>query len=276
MSWQQFQSINEVLRFEFERKTKRNTRYSLRAFARDIGLTPAHLNEILKGRSGLSEHKAEEVLSRLGATESEGEWFRLLVQKNYARDGHTRKVASTAMSKILTSRRKSTSVRREKFRLVSRWYHFAILELFSLKDFEPNAKSISAHLGISLTMAADALNNLVCANLVEKDVFGRLQITHSDSEVSSPQPEEAIRNYHREILTLAYDSINLSTDRRELGALTLAVRRNDFDSAIKRIREFRQSFNREFGVDREGDDVLCLSVQLFPLTKPGGSSESKN
>ena len=93
---------------------------------------------------------------------------------------------------------------------------------------------------------------------------------------SSPQRDDSIRAYHKQILALATESVNLSNEERELGALSLAVRTSDFERAKQRIREFRQNFNREFGVDRDGDEVFCLSVQFFPLTRSGGPRETES
>jgi len=42
-----------------------NARYSLRAFARDIGLAPSKTSEILAGKKGLGEARAESVADRL-------------------------------------------------------------------------------------------------------------------------------------------------------------------------------------------------------------------
>lgn len=274
MSWNQFLKVEEILRFEYERRIVRNPRYSMRAFSRDIGLTPAHLNEIMKGRSGLSEHKAAVVLQSLKATESEADWFRLLVQKNFSRTSQTRKRAQKTVHDLMKWRQKFTTVKRENFRLVSRWYHFGILEAFALKSFTPDAEAIASRFGVSRETARQALADLLNAGLIEKDGFGRLQLNHTNSEVSSVQAEESIREYHRQILSLASESTKLATDRRELGALSLAVQKSDLENAKKRIREFRKSFNREFGVDRDGDDVFCLSVQFFPLTR--GPSESQS
>jgi uncharacterized protein (TIGR02147 family) len=276
MSWQQFLTVDKILLYEHERRARRNPSYSLRAFSRDIGLTPAHFNEIIKGRSGLSEAKATLVVKRFGATEAEADWFRLLVQKNYSRSSHTRKFAKKEMSRILAAQRKLNfvSVRRNSFRILSKWYHFAILELFSLKGFLPTSKFIAARLGISIDNAEQALENLHRADLIGKDGYGGFQIRDSNSEVSSEEPEESIREYHRQILAKATESVDLSNDSRELGALSLAFRLSDLDKAKKRIREFRREFNREFGVDREGDEVFCLSVQFFSLTKTRGSREN--
>ncbi len=62
----QADSPRSFLRLEFERRLKRNPRYSLRAFARQIGLQPARLSYVLSGKHGLSRDAAALIASRLG------------------------------------------------------------------------------------------------------------------------------------------------------------------------------------------------------------------
>ncbi len=56
-----------------------NPRYSLRAFARDIGISPSRLSAILKGRQGLSESSASRIAAKLGWEGEAAERFVLMV-----------------------------------------------------------------------------------------------------------------------------------------------------------------------------------------------------
>lgn len=47
---------------EFEGRKSRNPGYSLRAFARDLGLAAPKLSEILRGKGGLSEASARRLV----------------------------------------------------------------------------------------------------------------------------------------------------------------------------------------------------------------------
>jgi transcriptional regulator with XRE-family HTH domain len=54
-----------ALKSEFRRRSERNPRYSLRAFARDLGCDHGTLSQILRGRRSLSPRMVHEFGSRL-------------------------------------------------------------------------------------------------------------------------------------------------------------------------------------------------------------------
>ena len=58
-------SISEFLGAEFSKRKLRNETYSLRAFARDLGVSASRLSEILSGKLGISEKTAETIASKL-------------------------------------------------------------------------------------------------------------------------------------------------------------------------------------------------------------------
>jgi hypothetical protein len=51
---------------ELDRRKAKNPRYSLRAFARDLGMTPAALSNVLSGRRNLSVDASIEIAEKLG------------------------------------------------------------------------------------------------------------------------------------------------------------------------------------------------------------------
>jgi len=55
----------ELLNREFESRKARNTKYSLRAFARDLGLSPGTLSEVLKQKRGLPVRSVAGISSRI-------------------------------------------------------------------------------------------------------------------------------------------------------------------------------------------------------------------
>jgi transcriptional regulator with XRE-family HTH domain len=54
-----------ALNLEFRRRSERNPRYSLRAFARDLGSDHATISQILRGRRTLSSRMVRQLGSRL-------------------------------------------------------------------------------------------------------------------------------------------------------------------------------------------------------------------
>lgn len=68
-----------LLNDDFMARTITNHSYSLRAYARDLGLSPAFLSEVLRGRKVLSIPKSKMVFTKLGFDENEYEYIKNLV-----------------------------------------------------------------------------------------------------------------------------------------------------------------------------------------------------
>jgi transcriptional regulator with XRE-family HTH domain len=64
-----------ILRSELERRKRDHPRYSLRAFARQLGLSPAFLSKVLRSRGELSAEKSRRVALRLGYSQEATEQF---------------------------------------------------------------------------------------------------------------------------------------------------------------------------------------------------------
>jgi hypothetical protein len=55
----------EILSESYHQRRRQNPRYSLRAFARDISLSPSRLSEIIGGKGELSREKGTLIAKRL-------------------------------------------------------------------------------------------------------------------------------------------------------------------------------------------------------------------
>ena len=59
MAFPLHEDYRDILREELAARTETNPQYSLRAFARDLGIGSARLSEVLNGNTGLSRPAAE-------------------------------------------------------------------------------------------------------------------------------------------------------------------------------------------------------------------------
>lgn len=72
------------LRGELQQRLEKNSAYSLRAFARDLGLTVSHLSMTLSGQKRISAHLAEKVAQRLKLDELRSEYLILTAELEFA------------------------------------------------------------------------------------------------------------------------------------------------------------------------------------------------
>lgn len=67
--------FSDLIRDQFHIRALKNPSYSLRAFARDIGLSSGGLSDILTKKSGLSESKAQIIAEKLFTNTEERSFF---------------------------------------------------------------------------------------------------------------------------------------------------------------------------------------------------------
>ncbi|MGE0614229.1 MAG: TIGR02147 family protein [Bacteriovoracia bacterium] len=254
-----------ILKSELENRCRKNPRYSLRSFARDLGLSSARLSEILNRKAGLSGEKARVVAKSLGLNAEETDFFYNLVEAAHARSRIKRELAQARLLKYQKNPYQNLEV--DHFRAVSDWYHLALLELMTIKGFRNDLKWIARSLDIQETEAKLAIERLERLELIQRK--GRSWApTDGFSTTSSAVPSEMIRKFHRQILQKALTAIDMqSMERRDLGAIVMSVKRADLPRMKAKIREFRRALNLEFGEAVDKDRVYCFSTQLFELTQ---------
>ena len=110
----------------------------MRAFARDLDLSPQYLSNVINGKKGLSTKTASQIAKRLGFTKNETEYFCNLAQSRFSRNLVDKKIARARLATLSKENETTTHLAEDAFRVISDWYHFAIIELLKLKSTESN------------------------------------------------------------------------------------------------------------------------------------------
>ena len=232
--------LKDLLLDELATRQGRNTSYSLRAFARDLGVNVTTLSEFFSGRRGLSRQSIQNLVDRLGVSP-------LLLEKT---------------GKAAASRKLSD----ESFRMVSEWYYYGILSLARMKRNRAAPEWIAAKLGVSKVTARMALRRLVDTKHIR--VLNGKMIRISESFTTSNDiPSLALRHYHKENLRLAADAIDSEPmPRRFITAITMPTNPDRVKKARDLILRFREEISA-FLEEGEPEEVYTVAIQLFPLTK---------
>jgi uncharacterized protein (TIGR02147 family) len=257
------QDYRSILRAEFERRARQNARYSLRAFARQIGLPSTRLSDVLLHKQGLSKKTAYLIAKKLGYSARESEFFALLVE---AESGRSRLARETARKQLREFQEDAPlQVGLDAFRVVADWHHFAILELMSDPTFVFTSKSIAARLGIHTTEVELAITRLKTAGLV-KDVHGKP--TRQADFVATPSeiPSAAIKSYHEQILKKSIQALHLqAVSNRDFSSINLRISETQLDEAKNLICKFRRDFMRLLEKAPARNKLYNLSIQFFSL-----------
>ncbi len=259
------QDYRSILKSEFEARKSRGRELSMNAFAKFIGVTPSHLNDIFSKRRGLSDAKADQISKKLKLSPEEKEFFINSVAHLHARSAAEREKAAECLAKL--QRNKLTIIQADVFALVSQWQHFAILELSRLENFNYDPKWIAAKLGIEVRLAADSMKRLESLNLmILKD--GSWQAFKGNLRTTSDVPSAAIKSHHHQVLNIAQKALQLQdVHSREFRTTMLAVDKSVVALAKEKIRNFDLEMS-ELLTSKSTDrtELYCLATQFFSLT----------
>lgn len=274
MTTMEIPSYRSYLFEEYRRRSSVNASYSLRAYARDLDLSPSRLSEIFSRKNGLSCQNAARIAGVLKLEGPDREVFETSVQASHARSAKQRAEARSRLLKIL-QRPKEFQIRHDEFRLISDWCHLAILELLSLKGFVLSPRAVSEKLGISVPEAKAAIDRLLRLGWIQM-VRDRPVVAEAFRTINSPSAaSKALRSFHAQMIRKAERSIEFQrTEDRDLHGLLLAVEKKNLPKAKKLLYEFCKEFNHQVGSKPgDGEAVYALTLQFFEMTESEGKKD---
>jgi uncharacterized protein (TIGR02147 family) len=258
----------DILRHHLVERIESNPRYSMRAFSRDLKISPSRLSEILNGKQGLSEKWARKISTQLQLNPTETESF---CAKVLATDGRAKETREKAALKLQADKKQQEyqQLDFDTFKIISDWYHYAIIELTQVKRFQSSPAWIAKRLGISEYEAKLAVERLLKLELLKSNK-GRLTGTGKSLTTTNGIPSEAIRNFNKQILTKAKAAISTQDiTERDISTLTVAVRKKDLPIIMEKLKTFRRELNTYLSdsVQNDGDEVYSLALQFFRLSE---------
>lgn len=254
-------TAHDILRKKLRQKQERNPRYSLRAFAKSLNVSPSTLNQILLGKRPLTEGVA-----RRFATSG---LFSAREVKTILKTCEIEKIARRTGPALPEYR----VLEPETFDILSHWATGGLFSLMDLDDAAPGGSGIPAEpaliakrLRITPTLARKALAALVERGfLVLED--GHYSPCQGPVTTTSGVPSAAIRAYHAGVLERAALSLHEDPlEERDFSAITMAA---DPDH-LPLVRELTERYRREVCKLLESGSkrrVYTLAIQLFPLSE---------
>lgn len=242
------QNIGTFLKNEFIDRQKKNQNYSLRAFSRDLDLSPSFLSDVMNGKKKISIDKALEVSRSLGWSWRESQLFLQTAQFDSAKSKRAKLFLKKEIQKTESLYGQIKSLKLRHFSPISNWYYMAILELTEIPGFSDEPNWISKRLGIDLKEAELAIQALKEKNFISKNESGDWKKNINSSVQDTPSSE--VRKFHR----------------RHFSGVTMAIDTDSLPKAAELIREFRSRMNLLLESGKK-KSVYHLGVQLFQLDK---------
>lgn len=252
-------SPKQLLQTELARRCERNPRYSLRSFAKSLGISHTVLSLVLNGRRPLSKKAVFKVADAL---ELDPVRRQSLLER--------RRIGGPDGSPLPTHDDEFRALSLDTFAIVSDWHHYAILSLLELPGARFEARWISARLGISRMQAKLAIERLARMGLVAPDAGGRWRQTGKPLRVESSVSTAATRKFHRQIIGKALDSLeNDLGELRDFTSMTFTMDPALVPHAKERIRGFRRKLVRELESKGSPKRVYNFCLQLYPVSTAG-------
>lgn len=260
----------DVLKSVFENRKKRSLSYSLRAYARDLKISPSNLSEIFNSKKNISDKMAQNIALRLDLRGIEKDLFltsvlacrtkKTVLKENF--ELKLKKLLKTAKTKVVQSK---------ELEQVNSWIHFAIMELMTFQDFDHSVTWLAQKLGMGEPQIAQHLETLKTLHWIsEKN--SEFTVNFDYSESSNDVPSSAIRKYHQSVLKKAAQEIEIQdVDEREFQSVVMGFDKAKAPQAKQAIRAFLDQFCVQFAHE-EGTDknkVYQLAIQFFNLTTEG-------
>lgn len=262
-----YQHYLEILQEEFSRRQLFNKTYSLRAFARDLGLHPARLSLILRKKEGISLKVAEGIAKRCHFDSKRTEEFCTLVGAEHTRGKKQKLEYLEKIEKLKKTSQVFTELSLEYFKVIADWYHFAILELTYLKDFKSDVSWISQKLGLESREVEAAVERLEKLGLLSIKK-GKFIDTFKFLSAGNDTPSSALKKFNSQLMRMAIDALyEQDVLEREISSNIFSINKNDIPLFKDRMRTFREDMEILASKASEKDAVYCLGMQFFNVEK---------
>jgi uncharacterized protein (TIGR02147 family) len=226
------------LQMEFTRRCKTNSSYSLRAFAKQLGIHSSTLSQILAGKRRVSEKFISKMHIKIG----------LKIGNN----------SSDSTNYMLLNM--------DSFSVISNWYHYAILDLTLVKGFQSDSVWIAKKLNITIVEAKMAVERLIRLGMLTVR-YGKLKLTSTyNTNYIEGQSSSAHKEYQRQIITKALEAIDMCPpEKKDITSIVIAANSKKIKESKEKIKKFRRELCA-FLEDGEKDSVYHLALQLYPVT----------
>ena len=233
--------VKKQLNLEYLERKRRNSSYSLRAFARSLGLDSTFLSRIMSGKRPVTEKTA----------------FRIADQINIS------------VKDIMRAKKERPLLSNHQFSLISRWYFFVLLELGKLGQFKNDREWMAKKMGITRTEVDASIDLLVGEGLLTAGPHHWEPHLLESRWDGINDPSKTKKAYQVEILKKGIEAINeIPTSQREAYSLSFAANSELLPLVKEKLRKLCDEISDIAELQDNKTDVYQLNYTFFPLTKP--------
>ena len=260
------QDYRDFLKEYYDRRKAEMPLYSYRMMGDKLGLDSSYLYRVLQKKQHLPAHALPAAKDILALSGRQAEYFELLYSAAVTKDKGKRE---ELMAKALSLRDVHLhSLQQAELKLLENWWIPAVRAYLELNGGVVNLTQIAKDICPPITedQAKEAIDTLLEVGLVKKMASGKLALTDAHLTVGGPEKAKAVRQFQRQILGLASDSLeNTPVEERNISTLTLSVDQSCFDDLGDMLKEFRRLVQKRVDGVKNPDRVMQLSMAFFPV-----------
>lgn len=255
-----FKSFNALLKKALKKKQATNKNYSMRAFARDLGIRPSILSYYLRDERSPSPRSIKTLGIRLGLSERE--------LKPYLVQAHEIDKEEEVFEQAYDG--SFVAGNEDVFALASNFLHFAFLQCLSLPSFEPNLDWISKTLSLSSKESKVLFERLQRLGYLEVLKNGTWQVRAPAymSNIRKNASVEANKLLQLQVLEFAILALkNQTYAEMDQTSIMFPVKKENLAKIKDRITVFRKQLAAEFNETDDPDEIYQFSFSCFPMTR---------
>ena len=253
------------LKKELAARIERNPRYSIRAFSKALDIDVGAFSRILSGKQIPSFKLAQKILSGLDLQPEDLDRFMDSIAQTQRSRNLERLSPLVRKYQQKSKHPKTADLSIDLYRIIADWYHFAILELTFVDEFQSHPRFIAKELGITVTEASLAVERLMNFGLLQEQdgVYIKTDVSLSTADKHLTTP--ALRKNQKQFLEKAIHSLeNDPIEERNMSSMTMAIDPEKLPVAKQMIREFNQALCK-FLESGKRKRVYNMEIALYPL-----------
>lgn len=235
----------QILHRHFEQMRIKNHRYSMRAYAKKLGVSIGTLSEVLRFKLRLSTDRAIKIVSKLE-----------LPLKEYNR--------------LLSLMGRSAEIEKRQLlegdqEILANWIHRAILYSFDLDGERPSISALADRLRLTPAEVAVKIDELLAKNFLQKDASGQVYRPQQYWKTADGDGGEFVRRSHLSNLALTEKAFKeVPVAERDFTSLMFAGNHRQLEFVRAEIRSF---YDRLLLIMEEPprDQLYQMSISLYPI-----------
>lgn len=240
--------LNKILQKTYQEKTGKNKLYSLRAFARDIGIGKSTLHEILNSEKRVTKSTALKILQYLEVPAKD---FDTILNFNINPE-------SDLVFKKLTP---------DEFQRIATCEHYALLSLCQLPNCPSAPEQLSQQLKLSKDQTIQIVESLFGLELIYKENnylkrSSRLLTTTYDV------PNKIIQNYHASNLERIKNSLSeIEVEFRDIASSTFLMSPKKMEELKNDLKALRRKLVSNYEDKAKDSEAYLLNFSVIPISR---------